>query len=137
MKPNFIKIGIISFNRKTNVLSYQYRLGNSFILRTYCTKDLGIRILIGNFIFSIMSILFFSHALKLLLLIRKILIFFSTLDGQLMLYFSLVRSKLEYASVDWNSFTITDSNKLESVQRKFAFLCHNRFFQDVVSHIII
>jgi hypothetical protein len=31
----------------------------------------------------------------------------------------LVRSKLEYASVAWNSVTITDSNKLEHVQRKF------------------
>jgi hypothetical protein len=46
----------------------------------------------------------------------------------------LVRSKLEYASVAWNSVTITDSNKLERVQRKFAALCHKRFFQDVEYH---
>jgi hypothetical protein len=52
-----------------------------------------------------------------------------------MLYFALVRSQLEYASVAWNSVTITDSNKLERiVQRKFAALCHNRFFQDVEYH---
>jgi hypothetical protein len=29
---------------------------------------------------------------------------------------------------------ITDSNKLERVQRKFAALCHNRFFQDAEHH---
>jgi hypothetical protein len=50
-----------------------------------------------------------------------------------MLYFAFVRSKLEYASVAWNSATITDSNKLERIQRKFAALWH-RFFQDVEYH---
>jgi myo-inositol catabolism protein IolC len=41
----------------------------------------------------------------------------------LMLHFALVRSKMEYASVAWNSVTITDSNKLQRLQRKFAALC--------------
>jgi hypothetical protein len=69
----------------------------------------------------------FSHALKLLRLIRKITFSFSTLDSLLM-YVALVRSKLEYDSLAWNSLTITDSNKLESIQRKFSALCHNIFF---------
>lgn len=47
-----------------------------------------------------------------------------------MLYFALVRSKLEYASVAWSSVTLTDSNKLERTQKKSAALCHNRFSQD-------
>jgi hypothetical protein len=44
-----------------------------------------------------------------------------------MLYFTLVRSKLENASVVWNSFTTTDATKLERIQQKFAALCYNRF----------
>jgi hypothetical protein len=52
----------------------------------------------------------------------------------MMLYFVLVRPKLEYASVAWKSVTITDSNKLEHIHRTFAALCHNRFFQGVEYH---
>jgi hypothetical protein len=49
----------------------------------------------------------------------------------LLLLLTLVRSKLEYASVVWNSITSTDANKLERMQQRFAALCLNRFFPQV------
>jgi hypothetical protein len=73
----------------------------------------------------------FSHSIKLLVLIRTMTFSFSTVDSLLMLYIAIIRSKLEYAAVVWNSISNTDSIKLECIQRKFAALCHNRFFQDV------
>jgi hypothetical protein len=69
-----------------------------------------------------------SECIKLLGLIRSITFRFSSLECLYALYFTSVRSKLEYASVVWNSITSTDANKLERIQQKFASVCFYRFF---------
>jgi hypothetical protein len=127
MKSNLSKIRVISFTRKSNALNFPYRLGNSVIQRTGCVKDLEVYFDSKLYFHQHVDYLF-SHALKLLGLIRKINFSFSTIDSLCMLYFALVRAKLEYDSVVWNSVTNTDSNELERIQRKFAALCHRRFF---------
>jgi hypothetical protein len=71
--------------------------------------------------------------MKLLGLIRTLTFSFSTLDSLLILFFALVRSKLEYASVAWNSVTATDSNKLERVQKKCCPL-PQKIFYDIEYH---
>jgi hypothetical protein len=114
-------------------LNYEYRLGNSPILRADSIKDFGVHI-DSKLNFHQHAIILFSHTIKLLGLIRIIAFYFSTLDSLLMLYIAIIRSKLEYGSIVWNSITNTDSNKLERIQRKFAALCHNRSFQDVYYH---
>jgi hypothetical protein len=50
------------------------------------------------------------------------------------LYIILVRSKIEYASVVWNSITSTDANKLERIQQRFEVLCFKRFFNPEVPY---
>jgi hypothetical protein len=61
-------------------------------------------------------------------LIRYITSPFPSIDTLVSLYCALVLSKLEFSSVARNSVTLTDSSKIEGVQRKFANLCYNIFF---------
>jgi hypothetical protein len=94
MKPNLSKTRVMS-SRKATVLNYQYRLGNSFILRIDCIKDLGVLFDTKLHFHQHVDFLL-SRTVKLLGLIRIITLYFSALDSLLMLYTILVRSKLEY-----------------------------------------
>jgi hypothetical protein len=100
------------------------------VVRSQCVKDLGVLLDCKLYFHQYINRIF-SQSLKLLGMIRYITSYFSTLDSLLVLYSTLVRSKVEYASVVWNSIIITDFSKLERIQRKFAALCFTRFFNGV------
>jgi hypothetical protein len=130
---NLSKTTIMYFIRKTNSINLNYNLCNNPVARSQCVKDLGVLLDCKlNFHQHINCI--FSQSLKMLGLIRYITSPFSTLDSLLALYSTLVRSKIEYASVVWNSITSTDSAKLERIQRKFVALCYTRFFNGVCDY---
>jgi hypothetical protein len=127
MKPNISETNIITFSRKTNILIYDYKLCQSSLTSTASIKDLGI-FLDSKLQFHDHVNHVFSHCIKLLGLARSITFTFSSLDCIHKLCIALIRSKLEYAPVAWNSVTSTDASKLERIQRRFAALCFNRFF---------
>jgi hypothetical protein len=114
MKLNLSKTTIISFTRKTNNINFNYNLCNSPVARSQCVKDLGV--LLGCKLYFHQHINYiFSQCLKKLGLIRYITFSFSTLNSLLALYSTLVRSKIEYASVVWNSISSIDSAELERI----------------------
>jgi hypothetical protein len=91
------------FYRKTNMLNFRYR-------HIYCKLN-------------------FHHYMdSLFVMYEETTYSFSTVDKILMLYFVLIRSKLDNAFFASNSLTITDSNKLGHIQRKSVALFRNRFF---------
>jgi hypothetical protein len=130
MKLSVIKIRVISFSTKTNVLIYDFRICQSSVTRTDFVRDLGVFIDAKLHFHDHINYIF-SHCIKLLSIVGSITSNLSSLECILRLYITLVRSKLEYASVVWNSITSADANKLESVQQRFAALCFNSFFPKV------
>jgi hypothetical protein len=119
MKINTLKNNIISFTRKTNSIYFNYYMDNLLIVRPDCVKDLGV-MLDNKLHFHRHIDNLYSRAL--LGLIRFITYNCSSLDCLKVLYTALVRSNLEYASVAWNNLTLTDSNKLENIQ-KSSLIC--------------
>jgi hypothetical protein len=69
----------------------------------------------------------FSECIKLLGFIRNITIILFPLDCSCEVYFTWVKSKLEYASEDRNIFASAYANKLDRIQQKFASDCFYRF----------
>jgi hypothetical protein len=124
---NLSKAAIISFTLKTNSIYFNYNLCNNPVARSQCVKDLSVLLDYKLYFHQHINYIF-SQSLKMLGLIRYIASSFSTLDSLLALYITPVRSKIEYASVVWNSITNTDSAKLKRFQRKFVALCYTRFF---------
>jgi hypothetical protein len=87
----------MSYSRKTNVLRYEYQLSHAAVTRIISIKDPGVFFHSKSY-FHIHVDFLFSEGIKLLGLIRSITLTFSSLDCLYVLYFTLVRSKLEYAS---------------------------------------
>jgi hypothetical protein len=126
MRLNIAKTRVVSYFRKTNAPSYEYQLCHSTSTRTDSIKDLGI-FFDPKLHFQNNIDFLFSECMKLIGLIGSVVFRFSSLDCLYVLYFTSVRSKLEHASVVWNSITSTDASKLERVQQKFASIGFSRF----------
>jgi hypothetical protein len=122
---NTYKTTIVLFTRKINNINFNYKLCNKLESRSQCVKDLGI-LLYSKLYFHSHVDWIFSQSLNVLGLIRYIIFSSSALDGLMILYNALVRSKLEYDSVAWNSAALIDSSKLEIIPRKLLALCNSR-----------
>lgn len=115
---NISKCMVISFTRKHNSVLYDYTFKSVPLKRTYSTRDLGVifdhKLTFSNHITSIIN-----SAMKILgFVIRSTSCLPNTLPF-ILLYFSLVRSKLEYCSIVWCPFYEVYKIGLERVQRKF------------------
>jgi hypothetical protein len=130
MKLNISKTKIIPFSRKTNLLIYEHKICQSHITRTDTIKEVGIFMDSKRHFHNHVNYIF-SHCIKLLGLVRNLTFSFASLERVYTLYYTLVRSKLEYGYVLWNSITSADANTRKRMQQKFSALCFNRVFPQV------
>ena len=115
---NVSKCNVITFSKKKSINESEYCIENEPLKRVTTINDLDIimdmKVNFNNHI-DIMSINF--H--RTLAFIRWRAKEFSDPYVTKTLYCSLVRSKLEYASVVWNMVGTVNSAKIESVQKQF------------------
>ncbi|MDD9361364.1 MAG: reverse transcriptase family protein, partial [Anaplasma sp.] len=115
---NESKTKIISLSRKRDVLQFCYALDTTVISRVSLIRDLGVyldtEILFNNQVMNIVN-----SSLSVFGIIVRISRNFRNPQCFLMLFRSLVLSRLEFSSVVWNSIGETNSTSIERVQRKF------------------
>jgi hypothetical protein len=113
------KCYILSFSRKTKPLMFDYRIGNASLTRCFTFKDLGVTF-DAQFTFNEHVDIIVASSVKTLGFIFRSCKRFRSESCLRALYFTLVRSKLEYCSIVWSPIYRRGVDALESVQRKFA-----------------
>ena len=113
------KCSVISFTRGKECINFDYVLCGALLNRVESIRDLGVTFHYSlSFNLHIDNIL--NTANRLLGFIKRQCRDFTNVTAIIHLYYSLVRSALEYCSVVWSPFYDVHIQRLESVQRKVA-----------------
>ena len=115
---NASKCKVVSYTRKSNPVVFDYSLNSQILERSVTIKDLGV-IFDQKFTFSNHVAQVTSSALKMLGFIVRNCHLFSNEFALKTLYYSYVRSKLEYCSIVWYPHYTCHKNAIENVQRRF------------------
>ena len=125
MSLNPVKCKVLTVSLKRNILKHSYSLGVHDLQKVNCMRDLGVTI--------DQKLNFCDHVSAIIQGARKALGFIMRNSHCIknehvlkLLYFTLVRSKLEYASIIWNSISKNQSDRVERVQHKFLSFLHKR-----------
>lgn len=124
---NVKKCAIMSITNKTEKykLEYQYRIGSTVIQRVKFKRDLGV-IIDENLSFKEHINSITRKAYQMLGFIFRCGKHFKT-ESMLVLYHSLVRSRLEYCSTVWSPIYAKYNDIIEKVQRKFTRMYFFKF----------
>ena len=120
---NVSKCAVITYTTKRNPILFEYKLSNNILERKTELRDLGVQLRADISMESHVNIIT-SEALRNFGFIKRCSRFFSSQETIKQLFNSLVRSKLEYCSVAWDTSQVTLRDKIEKVQNKFLrYLC--------------
>ncbi|KAJ0173127.1 hypothetical protein K1T71_011303 [Dendrolimus kikuchii] len=120
---NISKCYKITFTRKPNFIQYFYTINNIILTEIDEIRDLGV-LHDSKFLYDKHIDHITKKAYKTLGFVMRVSSQFSNVKVLKILYGSLVRSLLEYASQAWNPMYDVYVNRIESIQRGFL-----RFFE--------
>lgn len=115
---NTNKCQIITFTRKASPIIFNYKINNSLLQRIDVVKDLGI-LLDTKLTFNDHIDYITNKAYKNLGFVKRSCENFDNILCIKLLYFSYVRSTLEYGSCVWSPIYQTHKLKIEAIQKKF------------------
>ena len=122
---NINKCKVVSYTKRSHPVIFNYLLDNYILLRTTNINDLGV-------VFDV-KLRFHLHveykvkaAFKMLGFVLRTCKDITNVDCIKILYFSFVRSILEYACMVWDPFYKCHIDLVESVQRRFLKYLHFR-----------
>lgn len=118
LKLSLPKCKSITFTKKINVIRHTYSLLGSPLESVSLIRDLGI-LLDSKLDLNIHINNITNKAFQMYGFVMRTCSHFKRPATFIHLYFSLIRSQLEYASVVWNPHYKKYSEQIESVQRKF------------------
>lgn len=114
-----MKCEAMSITNCKNEIFFDYKLGDHVLKKVINKKDLGVtfqkNLSFNNHIETITN-----NAFKALGMVKRFSKPFQNIDAIRTLYTSLVRSKLEYATVIWRPNTQEGTRKVERVQSQFV-----------------
>lgn len=126
MNLNVLKSVVVSYTRKTDWIRFDYSVGGILIPRKKEQRDLGV--------FFDRKLLFRAHVDRVigdcnryLGLIFRLSTIFTSAQPLRLLYLSLVRSRLTFSSIVWSGCARYLIDRLEGVEKRFAFLIYQRF----------
>ena len=118
MDLNASKCHNICFTRSRNPIRFDYVIGDTVLSRTSAAVDLGVTVDSSlSFVPHIDGMV--SRALGMLGFVKRSTSDFRSVSAIRLLYCSLVRPLLEYASSVWNPYYACHIHKIEQVQRRF------------------
>lgn len=123
---NINKCTQITFTRNRNIIVFKYSINNHELARVNTVKDLGV-MLDTKLIFDVHIDIIVKKAFKMLGFVLRISHRFSSVSTFINLYCSLVRSRLEFASVCWSPHYQVYINRIETIQRRFLYFINNKF----------
>lgn len=116
---NISKCKFITFCRKKTVLNYNYKINGSNLDRVQEILDLGV-LLDHKLTFKLHINSVISKSNRMLGFIKRSVKDFNDPFAIASLYFSLVRSILEYANIVWSPYYCIDQIRIERIQRNFS-----------------